>query len=103
MLAHMGGSFVHHTHGPAHQLSFEDEKGTVQHDFGRSSGKGSRRIVVHTIQSVGRWSCVLSPGFPPRMDAFEPREAVDSFLASVVSPEQRFCARQSQAWTIVPQ
>ena len=64
VLVYMDESFVHQAHGSAYSYFLEDDKGRVQDGFGRTSGKGSRMIMVHAISKHGLLVTCDESGFP---------------------------------------
>lgn len=53
VIVYMDESFIHQAHGSAYSYFFTDENGVTHDGFGRTSGKGSRMIMVHAITKHG--------------------------------------------------
>lgn len=63
VIVYMDESFVHQAHGSAYSYFPSDEHGVVHDGIGRTTGKGLRMIMVHTITKWGPLAQV-SDGFP---------------------------------------
>ncbi|CAB1118710.1 unnamed protein product [Ectocarpus sp. CCAP 1310/34] len=67
VIVYMDESFVHQAHGSAYSYFPSNDKGVVQDEIGRTTGKGVRMIMVHAITKHGPLA-ELQEGFPIRED-----------------------------------
>ena len=73
VVVYMDEGFVHQAQGSAYSYFFTDENGVVDDGFGRTTGKGLRMIMVHTIPNMGLWFRVIATVFRSKKGGSSPR------------------------------